>query len=684
MKQNLQERRLTTISHDLRCAFSLVILTTIVSGYALPALGLTAEDQAEIRDLVNRGNGLMNAGRYKEALDEYEAVLRIDPENYYGKANRVLTHNKWALSLFRANKFKEAKQHWDIAHQLNPNDVTVNQNLKVLEFRLQKLGIDLDAEEKAKEGKAAAASGGPQVFDPLRESPNDWSPFGRQAKPQTNSAQTPQRPTGGAFNVGGGMPPSQPAQQAPPQQAAAPPQVTQSGPQLMGGVSGGASGSPSAAPSGPMVVSGGTTSSVQSSGPVVLNGSASGGPAAVSEPETTSEPGAVSNYGGSFTLSAGTSNSESPEDDYSAVKIVGGAPAGQGASEAHEGLPFTESSSPVPGVTANAPASGYSGNAGPAYEAASHTAQGQTIASNQGVPPANQGAPPVNQQAGYSGAPTGYSGAAGGYSGTQSATPTGTTSSQPSATPPTRSYITGQQAYGGPQLNNYPLNNNSPMNNSPPANNHSTNNYQTNNYQPNSYQPNTFQSNSTPPAGAAAPFQPAGNVNMSFGTTGNVVIPPPATRHGEGTAYKFPTNIVPPRAAPGFLGEAPPSTQASTAIPQTSTPGTQSTQVSTPSPSYSTSSTYKSSSSSPQSTETYADTPNSTPKPTASVETSSVNSAATVNKILTEIEKKVYGKTNESLPILRRLEKIEVDTLGHKETGSINDRLNKLKETYGL
>jgi|AGTN01.2.fsa_nt_gi FOG: TPR repeat len=638
MKQNLQKRRLTTISHDLGCVFSLLFLTSILSAYTLPALGLTAEDQAEIRDLVNRGNGLMNAGRYKEALDEYDAVLRIDPENYYGKANRVLTHNKWALSLFRVNKYKEAKQHWDIAHQLNPNDATVNQNIKVLEFRLQKLGIDLDAEEKAKEDKAAAASGGPQVFDPLRESPNDWSPFPRQAKPQANSAQTPQRPTGGAFNVGGGMPPAQQAQQAPPQQVSAPRQVTQSGPQLMGGVSG----SPSQASNGPMVVSGGTTSSVPSSGPVMLNGSASGGPAAVSGPESTGEPGAVSNYGGTFTLSAGTSNSESPEDDYSAVKIVGGAPAGgQGASEAHEGLPFTESN-PAPGNAsnpANVPASGYTGNAG-AYEAASNTAQGQALASNQGVPPGNQGAPVGNQ-----GAPAGNASSPYGNA-------TGASPAQP------RSYITGQQAYGGTQVNSYPLNNNSPMNNSPPANNYSANNYQTN-----SYQPNKYQQNSTPPGGAAAPFQPAGNVNMSFSTTGNVVIPPPATRHGEGSAYKFPTNIVPPRAAPDFLGEAPPSTQSST-----------------PSPSYSDSS----STSAPQSSESHAEESTNTPSRSAAAETSSDNSAATVNKILTEIEKKVYGKTSENLPILKRLERIEVDTLGHKVTGSINDRLNKMKETYGL
>lgn len=648
MKQILQKRRLTTNSHDLRCIFSLVILTTILSGNTLAAFGLTAEDQAEIRDLVNRGNGLMNAGRYKEALEEYEAVLRIDPENHYGQANRVLTHNKWALSLFRQNKYKEARQHWDIAHKLNPNDPTVNQNLKVLAFRLKQLGIDEEAEEKPQEQKAGAAPTGTPVFDPLRESPSDWSPFGR-AKPQANPAQTPSRPTGGAFNVGGGMQPSQAAQGAPQQQAVSQPQVTQSGPQIAGG----ASGNPSAAPGGPMVVSGGTTSGVQSSGPVMLNGSASGGPAAVSTPEQTSEPGAVSNYGGTFTLSAGTSNSESPEDDFSAVKIVGGAPApANGVTEAHEGLPFTESS-PVPGNTAssapNVPAAAYAGNAGSAYEAASHTAQGhQAIASSSGPPTGN----PAGNPAGAYSSPSGAASQA--------------------SSPPVRSYITGQQAYGGAPVNNY-QSNNYQQSNSPPTSNYPANNYQSNSYQPNNYQSNGYQSNSNPPVNT----EPARNVNMSFGTTGNVVIPPPTNRHGTGTAYVFPTNVVPPRAAPGFLGEAPPSSQTSPPSSQVSTSNSQSS-----SPSYSATSG-GSTASTPESTESYNEPTSTISRPAAS-EAPSDNSAATVNKLLTEIEKKVYGKTSETLPIIKRLERIEIDTLGHKVTGPINERLNKLKETYGL
>jgi hypothetical protein len=167
---------------------------------------------------------------------------------------------------------------------------------------------------------------------------------------------------------------------------------------------------------------------------------------------------------------------------------------------------------------------------------------------------------------------------------------------------------------------------------------------------------------STPPAPA---YEPMGNVNMSYGTAGNVIIPPPSNRHGTGTAYKFPSNIVPPRAAPGFLGEAPPSSRTnSTNSGSTADSGTESSYDSQESES-----------------EPEVKT-NPKVRPQGSGESS--DSSATVNKVLSEIEIKVYGKTRDDLPILKRLERIEIDTLGKKAIGSINDRLNKLKETYGL
>jgi hypothetical protein len=328
----------------------------------------------------------------------------------------------------------------------------------------------------------------------------------------------------------------------------------------------------------------------------------------------------VANYGGTFTLSAGTSNSDGG-DDYSAVEIVGGSPAtAHSNATGHEGLPFTETSSPVPGnsatppATTNAPTGGYGANAAPSYANTSQTPQGQPYAGNQSI--AGQPYAGANQAAGQ---PTGIPNAYGQPNTSNQGSYGQPVTSNPNAVarnPAGSGLLTGQQAYGG----------------------------------------------------TAPSFDPQSNVNMSFGTTGNVIIPPPANRHGSGAAYKFPTNIVPPRAAPGFLGDSSATAAASGSVSQPSNIS-QATSSSTNS--------YNSSDSS--------DAPETEkPSPPVSSSDSPTNSAATVNKLLTEIERKVYGKTSEHLPILKRLERIEIDTLGKKETGSINDRLNKLKDQYGL
>lgn len=60
------------------------------------------------------------------------------------------------------------------------------------------------------------------------------------------------------------------------------------------------------------------------------------------------------------------------------------------------------------------------------------------------------------------------------------------------------------------------------------------------------------------------------------------------------------------------------------------------------------------------------------------------NDANNVESLLEQIENKVYGKVTKNQPILKRIEKLEVDTLGKKKPGSVAERLKELKETYGL
>ncbi|MBX9668187.1 MAG: tetratricopeptide repeat protein [Candidatus Obscuribacterales bacterium] len=60
------------------------------------------------------------------------------------------------------------------------------------------------------------------------------------------------------------------------------------------------------------------------------------------------------------------------------------------------------------------------------------------------------------------------------------------------------------------------------------------------------------------------------------------------------------------------------------------------------------------------------------------------NFNATFENKVSQIETTVYGKSTKSVPILRRIEKLEIDTFGKKKTGSISDRIKDLKEAYGI
>jgi len=51
---------------------------------------------------------------------------------------------------------------------------------------------------------------------------------------------------------------------------------------------------------------------------------------------------------------------------------------------------------------------------------------------------------------------------------------------------------------------------------------------------------------------------------------------------------------------------------------------------------------------------------------------------------LAAVEMKVYGAKQANLTVLQRLEKIEVDSTGQTRAGSILDRINALKKSYGL
>lgn len=59
-------------------------------------------------------------------------------------------------------------------------------------------------------------------------------------------------------------------------------------------------------------------------------------------------------------------------------------------------------------------------------------------------------------------------------------------------------------------------------------------------------------------------------------------------------------------------------------------------------------------------------------------------SISTLEDKLAGIELKIYGHKQADAPVLKRLEKIEMDTAGSVKTGNIKDRIEALRQSYGL
>ncbi|MGD9683245.1 MAG: tetratricopeptide repeat protein [Candidatus Obscuribacterales bacterium] len=60
------------------------------------------------------------------------------------------------------------------------------------------------------------------------------------------------------------------------------------------------------------------------------------------------------------------------------------------------------------------------------------------------------------------------------------------------------------------------------------------------------------------------------------------------------------------------------------------------------------------------------------------------NADSSVEDTLSQLEEQILGKKRENLPILKRLEQLEIDTMGKKKSGNVKTRLKNLMKTYGL
>ncbi len=70
--------------------------------------------------------------------------------------------------------------------------------------------------------------------------------------------------------------------------------------------------------------------------------------------------------------------------------------------------------------------------------------------------------------------------------------------------------------------------------------------------------------------------------------------------------------------------------------------------------------------------------------PSSSAATAGGSQGENIEDSIGQIEQKIYGRKQESLPIMKRLEKLETDTHGKTKSGTIKERIDTLRKSYGF
>lgn len=107
------------------------------------------------REFLQKGNNHLTRFEFQQALDAYTECLLCDPNNRTAKDNIVLTHNNWGIWWFQKRKYKEAREEWEQALKLNPMDRNARANMQVLKVTLKQQGLTEDG-EKPKPAQAQA------------------------------------------------------------------------------------------------------------------------------------------------------------------------------------------------------------------------------------------------------------------------------------------------------------------------------------------------------------------------------------------------------------------------------------------------------------------------------------------------------------------------------------------------
>lgn len=128
----------------------------VSSGMALALLSFAQQsafadplNTMKAREYLQKGNVHLTRYEFQQALDAYTECLLCDPNNRTAKDNIVLTHNNWGIWWFQKRKYKEARDEWEQALKLNPMDRNARANMQVLKVTLKQQGLNEDGEKPA-------------------------------------------------------------------------------------------------------------------------------------------------------------------------------------------------------------------------------------------------------------------------------------------------------------------------------------------------------------------------------------------------------------------------------------------------------------------------------------------------------------------------------------------------------
>ena len=161
------------------------IFTCCFIGTLPPNAGAQGNLEA-VRNLVNKGNNLMRARHFAEAISAYQEALKVDPGNVIAKGNIAEAHNNWGINYFGQHKYKEAAAEWQKCIELAPGHANAKRNLTIMMRTLAQQGVNLNEEDPG-----AAASGSSPDGELNKSIVNKASASGKPAPAATPGALTP-------------------------------------------------------------------------------------------------------------------------------------------------------------------------------------------------------------------------------------------------------------------------------------------------------------------------------------------------------------------------------------------------------------------------------------------------------------------------------------------------------------